>query len=640
MAKALAVSCAGSDIRAVVPHWAMGFECSVRVRPSWQPASWSTAGAWNRHRSVILLVGDRPGFQPAAAGPGSGLMLGPDALQSTVMARDKAVQRLSRAANALPASERAAFLDAECAGDADLRLQVERGLASSEPTLTRTAQPPVVIGAETDEAPHQFVAAQKIGRFAVLSKLGAGGMGEVYAAYDDHLDRKVAIKVLRARRDHDRGRARFVREARAMAQLSHPNVASVYEVSTFDDQVFIAMEFIDGSTLREWCQGAERTPWQILDMYLQAGRGLAAAHAAGLIHRDFKPANVLVGRDGRPRVLDFGLARSSEDAREPTDERSLEQTTDRDAADSSGIASASSWSDTLTADGAVMGTPHFMSPEQLRGEPVDAASDQYNFCVALYADFVGCEPFPVDNLRSIARAKAAGRLQTRSDLDVSLQPVREILARGLEPEPERRWGSMDELLEQLSRQLEAHMQPALRFSRRQAVAFFGVFCGALMVVSTIIGVNVRDIEELSPAQFLYVGIGYLVFAMLLLMAIWRWMSAGAVLRKLVQLFVITFVMLLLNRALGVVMDLPVARIVVADLLLFATATAVGALTLTPVLWWMVPYAVLLASVAAFVPAASAWCMSLAPVAIPILALAIWLQGRRATRRPPGGQPSP
>src|SRR5262249_38146209 len=150
----------------------------------------------------------------------------------------------------------------------------------------------------------------KLGRYVVLERLGAGGMGVVYSAYDPELDRSVAVKLLRpdasVRAD---GRTRLLREAQAMAELAHPNGVPVHDVGAFGDQVFVAMELVRGRTLRDWLAAARRRWREVLDVMVQAGRGLAAAHAAGLVHRDFKPENVLIGADGRARVVDFGLAR-------------------------------------------------------------------------------------------------------------------------------------------------------------------------------------------------------------------------------------------------------------------------------------------------------------------------------------------
>ena len=181
-----------------------------------------------------------------------------------------------------------------------------RGSADFESTIHHS-------DASAPAAARASVAApERAGRYLLIEEIGSGAMGTVHAAYDPQLDRKIALKLLRPERGADREFcARMLREAQALAKLSHPNVVAVYDAGTFGDQVFIAMDFIRGATLREWL--AARRPWrERLEMFLQAGRGLAAAHAVGLIHRDFKPDNVLVGDDGRARVVDFGLAAETE----------------------------------------------------------------------------------------------------------------------------------------------------------------------------------------------------------------------------------------------------------------------------------------------------------------------------------------
>ncbi|MCA9716776.1 MAG: serine/threonine protein kinase [Myxococcales bacterium] len=203
----------------------------------------------------------------------------------------------------------------------------------------------------------------KIGRFTILRRLGAGGMGIVYAAYDDALARKVAIKLLRPRAASD-WRARLVREAQAMARLSHANIATVYETGDVDGQLHLVMEFVRGATLDQWLKDQPRSRDAITGAFTQAGRGLQAAHEAGLVHRDFKPHNVIYGDDGVVKVLDFGLARAGE--LEPI-ERASSQTR------------ASSFDVSLTQTGAILGTPAYMAPEQHRGAVATAASDQYSF---------------------------------------------------------------------------------------------------------------------------------------------------------------------------------------------------------------------------------------------------------------------
>ncbi len=216
-----------------------------------------------------------------------------------------------------------------------------------------------------------------VGRYVILDRIGAGGMGVVYAAYDPELDRRVALKLLRTDRFAAPGHLRLLREAKALARLTHPNVVAVHDAGTFGDQVFVAMELVEGETLRQWLEAGARSWREVLDRLLAAGRGLAAAHAAGLVHRDFKPENVLLGRDGRVRVVDFGLAKALADAAEEP------------AAPDSGGELASP----LTEWGAVLGTPAYMAPEQIRGIAADARSDQFSFCVALYEALYGERPF-------------------------------------------------------------------------------------------------------------------------------------------------------------------------------------------------------------------------------------------------------
>lgn len=257
----------------------------------------------------------------------------------------------------------------------------------------------------------------QVGRYVIVGTVGEGGMGVVYAGYDPELDRKVALKVLRPERAASPdARARLLREAQAIAKLSHPNVVAVHDAGAVGEQVFVAMEYVDGRTLRQWLK-EERRGWrEIVDLFRLAGQGLAAAHAAGLVHRDFKPDNVLIGKDGRVRVADFGLAR-------PVEPGEVEE----------GIEETGDSSPDLTSWGTVLGTPGYMAPEQLRGVSADARSDQFSFCVSLYEALHGEKPFA-----------------EQEDAKVPAW-LREVVLRGLNEDPERRWGSMDELLRELAR---------------------------------------------------------------------------------------------------------------------------------------------------------------------------------------------
>jgi len=280
--------------------------------------------------------------------------------------------------------------------------------------------------------------AARIGRFSILRQLGEGGMGRVYVGYDEELDRKVAIKVLRSDAGDPR---RLVREAQSLARLSHPNVVQVHESGTYNGAVFIAMEFVDGRTLADASTDAD---WRgRLELLVQAGRGLAAAHAAGLVHRDFKPDNVLVGSDGRVRVLDFGLVRRTDGA----DEELLE-TEATDPADPRARAAVG-----LTLRGSVMGTPAYMAPEQHAGQACDAAADQYGFCVAAFELLFELRPFATGMLRELHEAKRSAAIVELPAGSPVPRSVRALILRGLSPSPRERWPSMDALLDALAAEL-------------------------------------------------------------------------------------------------------------------------------------------------------------------------------------------
>ncbi|HXU00296.1 MAG TPA: serine/threonine-protein kinase [Polyangia bacterium] len=279
----------------------------------------------------------------------------------------------------------------------------------------------------------------RMDRYQVLNLVGQGGMGEVYAAYHPDLDRRVALKVVRESSDDSaERRPRLLREARAIARLSHPNVVTVYDAGTFDDRVFIAMEFVEGETVDVWLRAQQRSWREILDVFLASGRGLAAAHAAGVVHRDFKPQNVMIGRDGTVRVMDFGLARLAESTESVTDSA--------DALPSQPTAT------TVTKTGTLVGTPAYMAPEQFRREPLDARADQFSFCVALHEALYGVRP-------TLAHLQQAAATSATSDSKDAGPPrpanvpawLKALVSRGLQERREQRFASMDELIRGLAR---------------------------------------------------------------------------------------------------------------------------------------------------------------------------------------------
>ena len=274
-----------------------------------------------------------------------------------------------------------------------------------------------------------------VGRYHLRERLGEGGMGVVYAAYDPGLDREVAVKVLRpgVGDDADEPHLRLQREARVMARLSHPNVMPVHDVGYAAGSIFVAMELVRGGTLTAWLE-TPRPPDEILARFVAAGRGLAAAHDAGFVHRDFKPSNVMVGEGGRVLVTDFGLARALGD----------------DRAAVAAEVDAAPLDVTLTRDNAIVGTPAYMAPEQHRGGAVDARADQFSFCVALWHALYGAPPFAGASWRELAAAVTEGRLVEPPPTAAVPPRVRAALTRGLAADPAARWPSMHALLDALA----------------------------------------------------------------------------------------------------------------------------------------------------------------------------------------------
>ncbi len=327
--------------------------------------------------------------------------------------------------------------------------------------------------------PDPDLPASRIGRFVILRLIGAGGMGLVYQAYDPELDRRVAIKLLHPSPGQTGSpapeAARLQREAQAIAQLSHPNVVTVYDVGTHSGCVFIAMEFVDGEDLRQWLRARQR-PWrETLGIFLQAGEGLAAAHAAGLVHRDFKPANVLVGRDGRARVLDFGLAR-------PVGQRPSTAAESRVPVETP---TASTLDSPLTLPGAIVGTPAYMAPEQLGSQDVDPRADQYAFAVALYEGLYSQRPFPDSD--------AAGGLRPGGRCAVLPPPhhpaptrLWRILQRALSADPGGRFQSMAELLQ------------ALRKAGGSRLRTWGGAAAGLLVLALVAALAAREPSLPAP----------------------------------------------------------------------------------------------------------------------------------------------
>jgi eukaryotic-like serine/threonine-protein kinase len=307
---------------------------------------------------------------------------------------------------------------------------------SSNPATDDTQASDATLPAQARPARGDSLLGRSFGRFVVARRIGAGGMGAVYAAHDPELDREVAIKVLLPTRVEDlRGRDRMLREAQSLARLSHPNVVQIYDVGKTDELVWLAMELVAGQTLAAWLARDPPPPWRdVVDAFVQAGRGLAAAHDVGLVHRDFKPHNALVSPErghplGRVRVLDFGLARLVDDEAEGerTPATSIE----------------------VTRTGDMIGTPAYMAPEQLRGEPADARTDQYNFCASLFQGLYGVRPFSGEDVASLTHATLEGEIVARPAGRRVPGRIEAAVMRGLARDPADRFVSMDALLDEL-----------------------------------------------------------------------------------------------------------------------------------------------------------------------------------------------
>ncbi|HYV49059.1 MAG TPA: serine/threonine-protein kinase [Myxococcaceae bacterium] len=329
-------------------------------------------------------------------------------------------------------------------------LTEERADSASETLAGPPPSPSVLASMAPPVAP-----GDRAGRFIVLEPLGEGGMGLVWSAFDPKLDRKVALKFLRTGPGQETGgtaQTRLLREAQALARLSHPNVVAVHDVDTHRGRVFVAMELVVGETLKDWLRS--RRSWRgTLRALLEAGRGLAAAHLAGIVHRDIKPSNILVGTDGRARISDFGLARPMEE---------------RPTAPSGSPLPEPGLDTAITEEGLVAGTRGYMSPEQAAGKPLDARSDVFSFCVTAYEALCGVRPSALSRHPSAMDGSETAPLRPRSGSSGSTsaqiarlpapaagrRPPRRLLkrlARGLQADPDQRWPSLPSLLEALEK---------------------------------------------------------------------------------------------------------------------------------------------------------------------------------------------
>ena len=342
----------------------------------------------------------------------------------------------------------------------------------------------------------QFSPGKTIGRYITVKPLGLGGMSEVYSAYDPELDRRIALKLMRtdvyADSRIESNVTRLMKEAKAMAQLSHPNVISVYDVMKVDGQVVIAMEYISGGTLRSWLQAKPRSWQEIVEKFVLAGQGLAAAHAAKLVHRDFKPANVLVEKDGQVCVTDFGLVRGLDQEEDPNPTKFP--------------AFNIRWDESLTKTGAYIGTPAYMSPEQLLGEKSDTRSDQFCFCVALFESLYEQRPFMGETAEELKESVLSGEIAPVDKSKEVPERLYDIIKQGLEVNPEDRYPSMEDLLEQLRHDPEEEVRKKRVLRNRRLGWIAVILLSVVLPVGVWYGMRYRTVQLCKASEEEFTGI--------------------------------------------------------------------------------------------------------------------------------------
>lgn len=495
---------------------------------------------------------------------------------------------------------------------------------SAPDALAATLEP-----GEQDATPgagvQRSVVSARVGRYVVLRQLGEGGMGVVFAAYDEELDRKVAVKLLReAGPISVERKTRILREAQAMARVSHPNVVSVYEVGEVGGQVFIAMEFVDGSTLNDWQRG--KRSWEdVLAMYVAAGQGLAAAHRAGLIHRDFKPDNVLVGADGRPRVADFGLARSEGMAAASIEVAPVSAAAvaasqaEEPAAELGRSGSSQLLMSPLTVAGTILGTPAYMSPEQHRGEPADSRSDQFSFCASLYEALYKRLPFAGETLPVLAMNVIGGKVRPTPHPSPIPAQVARALLRGLSADPGARFESMAELLKELN--IDPALDPAAAPLARRI--FTGFIVCAVMLSGFLLHFGAKKGAELSHQRLLIMNVLLFLGASFAAWRLRKTLLLNAFHRGIVKVVLIFLLQFAGLRGLALLLGLSMDQLLPIDSLLVAGMVSVLASLYLPLAWPLVGISVAMAVVEIYYPAQMRIPVAIFYPAMTIALTALW-----------------
>src|SRR5437660_7391605 len=359
--------------------------------------------------------------------------------------RYQQIDQIFQAALGLDPEQCAAYLDKTCTGDEKLRQEVESLITSDQGGLSFIDEPAFEMAARILASDEPALAAgDHIDRYEVVSLLGSGGMGEVYLAHDEKLDRRIALKLLPSHftTNEDRLR-RFQQEARAASALNHPNIITIHELGEVDGQQFIATEFVESETLRERLKCGPLNLPETLDIAIQIAGALAAAHKARIVHRDIKPENIMLRLDGYLKVLDFGLAKLTEEHK---------PTTQVQAAENVNVSS-----------GLLMGTVKYMSPEQAQGLQVDARSDIFSFGVVLYEMLTGRAPFKGEDTSRLVRSilKDQPRRLTEYALDAP-EELQRIISKALSKNRAKRYHTAEDLLvdlKTLRQQVELSTDP-------------------------------------------------------------------------------------------------------------------------------------------------------------------------------------
>ncbi len=397
--------------------------------------------------------------------------------------RWKQVDSLLQSALDYPPDERDAYLRQACAADETLEREIRSLLAAQARAGSFLESPAIEAAAHSlvhqqsggQHASNDLLLDCIISRYRVVEKLGSGGMGVVYKAQDIELGRFVALKFLTDELAHDpQALERFRREARAASALNHPNICTIYEVGREDGHSFIAMEFLDGLTLKHRIAGRPLDLSTLLPLAINIADGLEAAHAAGIIHRDIKPANIFITQRGVAKILDFGLAKVT--------------LAGKVAADVAAERPAPSWNEQLTSTGMAAGTIAYMSPEQVRGQPLDARSDLFSFGAVVYEMCTGVLPFPGDTSEAISEAILHRAPQPVIRLNPAMPPgLEKLVEKALEKDPNHRYQHAGEIqadFRRLEREAEAER---LTVAPARRVASLGVALAVVLVALLIAG---------------------------------------------------------------------------------------------------------------------------------------------------------